>query len=108
MELRFKLDVYNPAEYYAALGLLELIILQDDEVLSHFEADDTTGANSTFLLTTDKVLILPNLKTLAVTPLEYGDPLIAPVAVEGGLELNWWINRFRDNKSNLKLWAGTS
>jgi len=107
MELRFKLDVYNPAEYYAALGLLELVSQQDDDVLSQFESDDTTGANSAFVLLTDKEVVLPDLKALTVTALEYEDPLIAPITVEG-LELNWWMNQFRDNKSNLKLWAGTS
>jgi CRISPR-associated protein Csb3 len=105
MELGFELDVYNPAEYYAALGLLELASQQDDEVFSHFESDDTTGANSTFVMTCKDVL--PDLKALTVTALKYADPLIAPVMVEG-LELNWWMNEFRDRKSNLKLWAGTT
>jgi CRISPR-associated protein Csb3 len=107
MELRFTLDVYNPAEYYAALGLLELLSQQDDELLSQFDSDDTTAANSTFVLLTDKEVVLPDIKALTVTALEYKDPLIAPVMVEG-LELNWWMNKFRDNKSNLKLYAGTS
>jgi CRISPR-associated protein Csb3 len=106
MELRFKLDVYNPAEYYASLGLLELASQRDDEVRSQFESDDTTGANSTFVITTCKG-VLPDLKALTVTALKYTDPLIAPVMVEG-LELNWWMNEFRDRKSNLKLWAGTT
>src|ERR1019366_6531823 len=105
MELGFELDVYNPAEYYAALGLLELASQQDDEVFSHFESDDTTGTNSTFVMTCKDVL--PDLKALTVTALKYADPLIAPVMVEG-LELNWWMNEFRDRKSNLKLWAGTT
>ena len=32
MEIRLKLDAYNPAEFYAALGLLELISRQDGSV----------------------------------------------------------------------------
>jgi CRISPR-associated protein Csb3 len=107
MELRFKLDVYNPAEYYSALGLLELVNQQDEEVLSQFESDDTTGANSTFVIMARKDVVVPNLKVLTVTALEYEDPLIAPVMVEG-LELDWWVNKFRDNKSNLKLYGGLS
>jgi CRISPR-associated protein Csb3 len=105
MELRFKLDVYNPAEYYASLGLLELASQQDNEVRSQFESDDTTGANSTFVMTCKDAL--PDLKALTVTALKYAEPLIAPVMVEG-LELNWWMSEFRDRKSNLKLWAGTT
>jgi len=106
MELRFALDVYNPAEYYSALGLLELASQQHDEVLSQFESDDTTGANSTFVLLTDKEIMLRDLRLLTVTALEYKDPLIAPVVFEGSLELNWWMNQFRNGKSHLKLWAG--
>ena len=107
MELGFELDVYNPAEYYAALGLLELASQQDDEVFSHFESDDTTGANSTLVMTC-KDIVLPDLKALIVTALKYADPLIAPVMV-GSLELNWWMNEFKnDKRNNLKLYGGNS
>ena len=37
MEIRLKLDAYNPAEFYAALGLLELISRQDGSVTSHLQ-----------------------------------------------------------------------
>jgi CRISPR-associated protein Csb3 len=107
MEFRFKLDVYNPAEYYASLGLLELVSQQDDEVRSRFESDDTTGTNSTFMMTC-KDVVSPDLKALAVTALKYANPLIAPVMV-GSLELNWWMNDFKDDKrNNLKLYGGNS
>lgn len=107
MELRFALDVYNPAEYYAALGLLELLGQQDGDLMSCFETDDTTGTNSTFIITTNRDIVLPDLRVLTVTAVEYEDPLIAPVEFEGSLELNWWMNRFKSGKSHLKLWAGT-
>jgi CRISPR-associated protein Csb3 len=108
MELRFTLDVYNPGEYYAALGLLELVSQQDDGVLAHFESDDTTGTNSTFVVMSNKDVLLPDPKLLTVIALASTDVLIAPVAFENGLELNWWMNQFKSGKSHWKLWAGLS
>src|SRR6266852_770143 len=106
MEIKLKLDVYNPAEFYGALGFLELVSWQDGGVTSHFESEGSTGANSTFLLRT-KDNVLPDLLAIKVTAQTYKDPLTAPVTVDG-LELNWWLNQFRDDKSGLKMWAGTS
>jgi CRISPR-associated protein Csb3 len=106
MEIKLKLDVYNPAEFYGALGFLELVSQQDCSVTSHFESEACTGANSTFLLRT-KDIVLPDLSAIKVTAQKYKDALIAPVTVDG-LELNWWLNQFRDDKNSLKMWAGTS
>lgn len=106
MEIKLKLDVYNPAEFYGALGFLELVSWQDGDVMSHFESEGSTGANSTFLLRS-KDIVLPDLRAIKVTAQRYKDPLTAPVTVDG-LELNWWLNQFRDDKSSLKMWAGTS
>ena len=66
MQVRFKLDAYNPAEFYGALGLLELLSQQDDGITSHFESDGATGANSTFVLHSDKDIPLPDLRAISV------------------------------------------
>lgn len=111
MEIKLKLDVYNPAEFYGALGFLELVSRQDGDVTSHFESEGATGADSTFLLHTDKEIALPDVHAIKVVAKEYKDPLTAPVMVGGvgGLELNWWLNRFRDDADKrLKLWSGNS
>ena len=73
----------------------------------HTYSEGATGANSTFILRTDKDLVLPDVRAIKVTAREYKDPLTAPITVDG-LELNWWLNQFRDDKSWLKMWAGTS
>ncbi|PYV67774.1 MAG: hypothetical protein DMG96_38360 [Acidobacteria bacterium] len=82
MQVRFKLDAYNPAEFYGALGLLELLSQQDDGITSHFESDGATGANSTFVLHSDKDIPLPDLRAIKVTAKGFSDPLIAPVLIE--------------------------
>lgn len=106
MEFRLHLDVYNPAEYYAALGLLELVTWHGDEVLAHFDTAGTTGATSTFVLR--DLACLPDLRAISIRALDHPDPLIAPVMLHDRLELNWWLNDYRTEKSELKLWAGTT
>jgi len=106
MELRLNLDVYNPAEFYACLALLELVFHQDSEVLAHFETDGSTGVHSTFVLR-GKIQI-PDLRTIRIAAVPFRDPLTSPVLLDDQLELNWWLNQYRTEKSELKLWAGTS
>jgi CRISPR-associated protein Csb3 len=106
MEIKLKLDVYNPAEFYGALGFLELVSQQDESIMAHFESEGSTGASSTFLLRS-KDILLPDLRAIKVTAQRYKDPLTAPVTVDG-LEINWWLNQFQDDKSSLKMWAGAS
>jgi hypothetical protein len=113
MEIKLKLDAYNPAEFYGTLGLLELVSQQDAGVTSHFESDGATGANSTFVLRTEKDIQLPDLRAIKIVAQKYKDPLIAAVMVDAkpsleSLELNWWLNEFRDDKNGFKMWAGTS
>jgi CRISPR-associated protein Csb3 len=106
MEFRLQLDVYNPAEYYAALGLLELATRDDDEAFARFDTAGTTGATSTFVL--ENVARLPDLRAISIRALDHPNPLIAPIMLDDTIELNWWLNDYRTEKSNLKLWAGTS
>lgn len=106
MEFRLELDVYNPAEYYAALGLLELAARESDELLAHFDSAGTTGLTSTFVVA--NLACLPDLRAISIRALDHSDPLIAPVMLDDSLELNWWLNNYRTEKSDLKLWAGTS
>jgi hypothetical protein len=112
MQIKLKLDAYNPAEFYGALGLLELLSQQNDGITSYFESEGATGSNSTFVLHSDKDSPLPDLRAINVTAKGFSNPLIAPVMVEatslGGFELNWWLNEFRDDKNGFKMWAGTS
>ena len=71
---------------------------QDERVTSCFKSDGVTGVSSTFVMRTDKDVHVPDLRTIDVSAREYKNPLIAPVLVEG-LELNWWLDRFRDDKN---------
>jgi hypothetical protein len=94
----------NPAEYFASLGVLELLRQQDSDPLSHFEGE---GNLVDFYVASEKDIALPDLRTLSVEALAFGDPYTAPVRCSG-LELNWWLDVYKEKGNVLKLWAGTT
>jgi hypothetical protein len=104
MELLLKINRMNPAEYFASLGVLELLSQQDPDLLSHFRGE---GNLVDFLATSAKDITLPDLRTLSVEALQFHDPYIAPVR-SGALELNWWLDVYKEKGNILKLWAGTT
>lgn len=104
MELVLKINRMNPAEYFASLGVLELLGQQDTGLLSHFVGE---GVLVDFCITSAKDIALPNLPTLPIETLAFGDPYTAPVNC-GGLELNWWLDVYKEKGNTLKLWAGTT
>jgi hypothetical protein len=104
MKLALKINRMNPAEYFASLGILELLSQQDPDLLSHFEGE---GNLVDFFLASEKGIALPNLRTLPIETLPFGDPYTAPVRCSG-LELDWWLDVYKEKGNVLKLWAGTT
>jgi len=48
-EVKYQLDIYNPAEFYAALGLLTVFSLEhhNAQLWSHFQVHDHAGESLT-------------------------------------------------------------
>jgi CRISPR-associated protein Csb3 len=107
MQFKLQLDVYNPAEYYACLGLLELFSEHDADTVAHFESDGSTGEHSTFICQGN--IRMPDLRAIKVVALPFRDAGTAPVVLDNKFELNWWLNQYRTEKlRDLKLWTGAS
>jgi hypothetical protein len=104
MESLLKINRMNPAEYFASLGVLELLSQQDPNLRSHFAGE---GVLVDFCVASTKGIALPDLRTLSVEALPFNDPYIAPVR-SGALELNWWLDVYKEKGNVLKLWAGTT
>jgi CRISPR-associated protein Csb3 len=104
MELRFAVNRMNPAEFYAACGILELLSQQDAALLSYFDGD---GNLVDFIVQSEKNITLPDLKTMHIEALKFGDPYTAPVMVNG-FRLDWWLDLYKEKAADLKLWAGTT
>jgi len=104
MELCFAVNRMNPAEFYAACGILELLSQRDTALLSYFEGD---GNLVDFIVQSEKNIALPDLKAMNIEALEFEDPYTAPVMVNG-FRLDWWLDLFKEKANSLKLWAGTT
>jgi hypothetical protein len=102
MELRLKINRMNPAEYFASLGVLELISKRGP-ALSHFSGD---GNLVDFIVSAEDVT-LPDPRTLTVGALPFYDTGTAPVLV-GGIRLDWWLDVYKEKSNGLKLWSGTA
>jgi hypothetical protein len=105
MERLLKINRMNPAEYFASLGVLELLSQQDPDLRSYFKGD---GNLVDFCIASTKQIALPDLSNLPIEALPFPDPYTAPVTV-AGLELNWWLDVYRERKhQSIALWAGTT
>ena len=104
MELRLKINRMNPAEYFASLGVLELLSRQDNNLRSHFAGE---GNLVDFTITSAQDIALGDLRALTVEALPFHDPYTAPTKV-GDMRLDWWLDVYKEKKNgSLALWAGT-
>lgn len=131
-ELRIPLDPCNPAQFYACCGLVELIELQGAVTRSHFVLDPLLPHKATFVVTTEvgadfaeSVALVakakcasaprPNVESgkrgatrddgEAAKTKDSTAPLELCFSVRT-MTLDWWLDEFRSQNSDLKLWAG--
>src|SRR5258708_11021408 len=104
MESVLKINRMNPAEYFASLGVLELLSQQDPNLQSYFAGE---GVLVDFCVASTKGNVLPDLRTLSIEALPFNDPYTAPVRCSG-LELNWWLDVYKEKGNVVKLWKGTT
>lgn len=115
-EVRIQLDPLNPGQFYACCGLLELASLNLKGVISHFEPEAGRPRVSWFCLQGDLPTnflpkILQQLQQ-AVPSLSFEpgfEPGISPAAFRFGerkIEIDWWLDEFREKPAPMKCWAG--
>ena len=114
-DLRVQLDPLNPGQFYACCGLLELAALEHGPVMSHFETEPQRPRVSWFHLQgVPQVFLgsaLEQLRTAASSISFHPgfEASISPATIrlwEHALELDWWLDDFRDKPAPLKCWAG--
>ncbi len=115
--LRIPIDPFNPGQFYACCGLIELFELSGIQTLSHFELDRQRPRKAEFLLSSEDELSLDFI-VKSIRDGEFvsgstddppGNESIAPVSVsffDQRFELDWWLNEFHDRACSLKCWAG--
>lgn len=112
-ELHIPIDPLNPGQFFACCGLLELTAFHCDGVLAHFEADEATPRRASFVLDSDTPLELPKLlrglRDSEITLVEGQEESTRPVTLHlsgRAMTLDWWLDEFRTDTTNLKCWAG--
>ena len=113
-ELRVRLDPLNPGQFFACCGLMELIELEHPGALGWFELDRTRPRVAEFVIDgTCLEGLSAILGRLKVARPEFSDtgpeaPVRpAEILYNGGtLTLDWWLDEFRGETTNLKCWAG--
>jgi CRISPR-associated protein Csb3 len=111
-----RLDPLNPGQFFACCGLFELLSLEKSNLLAHFALDRKMPRVASFRIPAEShptILgtLLQRLRNAPVTfPDENCNPPVRPalIAYQGAatLELDWWLDEFRDETTNLKCWAG--
>jgi CRISPR-associated protein Csx14 len=111
-EVRIAMDPMNPGQFFACCGLWELFDLLGATALAHFEVDERRPRQAQFVLQSDGELSLAAavgaLRAAKVEPIMHAEAKIAPIRIVVGgaaLELDWWLDRFREKAERLKCWA---
>lgn len=126
-EVKQQLNIYNPAEFYAVLGLLTVFSLQHPEadLSSHFEVSEHHGENNaTFVVSGHADLhveqVIGDLANANITVDRSANVwrnhslnpnLVSPVILSAkgwSITLDWWLDELRYKTNSLKFWSGNS
>lgn len=112
--VKIKLDPRNPAQFFACCGLFQLVARKSAVVLAWFEHNPHMPREADFSLhgidysNLSEILIALKISITTAIPNFTGDK--APVRLEmngfATIELDWWLEPERTEKSDIKLWAG--
>jgi CRISPR-associated protein Csx14 len=110
-ELQVALDPLNPGQFFACCGLFEMIALEEPHALARFELDASRPRTAQFCVSTgvDLKSVLARLRVANAEFPDTGDAAIRPATISHNgtrLELDWWLDPFREKSGNLKCWAG--
>jgi CRISPR-associated protein Csx14 len=112
-EMRIPMDPMNPGQFFACCGLWELFDLRGARAMAHFEVNERRPRQAEFVLESDGELLLAatvgELHEAKVEASQHEEKSIAPIRIGYGgtfLELDWWLDRFRETAQGLKCWAG--
>lgn len=113
--LRVRLDPLNPGQFFACCGLFELLSMEEPGLLSCFALDPQKPRMAHFCIHiasgSEKLgRVLGQLRHATATfPNEDVQPPIKPAVIAFGerrLDIDWWLDEFLKDTTNIKCWAG--
>ena len=112
-EIQLRLDPSNPGQFYACCGFFELAAGESSVTMAHFVCDETTPRSAEFVLAAPELpemrTLLEQVRDLTFERFGVAADSLDPVRIQIGklsFELDWWLDEFRQEPSNLKCWAG--
>ena len=113
-ELRIPIDPWNPGQFYACCGLIELFGLKSSTgTASYFDLNPGQPRFGDFIITSESELdinsLIRDLRAAKYSFIEESEKSVWPVEVlirEETLILDWWLNPFRSKPTHIKCWAG--
>src|SRR5260370_2643721 len=91
-------------EFICVQGVIEVLSQEGSDFLSQFAGE---GNLVDFCITSANEIAWPVLRRLSVEPLPHEEAGIAPVRF-GDMQLDWWLDIYKEDKSVLKNWGGTT
>lgn len=108
-----RLDALNPGQYFACCGLLDLLSRRTPRVRGHFQLRADAPRSGEFILEgageEEVRQLLLEIRGGIYAPAEHAEEAIAPIQARIGtdeLELDWWLDVFREAATSLKCWGG--
>ena len=102
------MDPWNPGQFYACCGLVELLNTE-----SHFALDKARPRRAEFIMESDADLdlnhVLHDLRNANYTFDPVGEKSVWPVSIDfhgRKIQLDWWLDVFYEKTHHLKCWAG--
>lgn len=112
-ELRLPLDPCNPGQFFACCGLFELAAGKTAGTGAHFVCAEDRPRRAEFVVSGPELpgleTLLKGLRELTFDLVDSDEEAIRPVRLRVNgqtLELDWWLDEFREQATRLKCWAG--
>ena len=112
-ELKVNLDPCNPGQFYACCGLFEFAAAYSPRAMAHFVCDANLPRKAGFVIAGPDLpelsTLLKSVRDLVCEPLKQTEPSVDPVCLTiagRAFNLDWWLDEFRLDTTNLKCWAG--
>lgn len=112
-EIKVRLDPCNPGQFYACCGLFELAAAESEGAAARFLCEEERPRSAEFVVEGPNLPalqpLLASVRDLEFECLDAAEASVNPVRVKIGgrtLEIDWWLDEFREETTNLKCWAG--
>lgn len=112
-DIQLRLDPCNPGQFFACCGLFELAAAESGRAVALFVCDENLPRKAEFHIAGTGVpelrSLLQSVRNLTFESIPQAEPPVHPIRLHVAgrtIDLDWWLDDFREKTTNLKCWAG--